>query len=70
MRGALRRALPPPDTHQAVRIEFYLSIANTLRSARSKAYQAVNSAMVEAYWNIGRMTLPRPGNTMGLRWMS
>ena len=39
----------------AVRREFYESIAEVLRTARSKAYRAVNFVMVEAYWNIGRM---------------
>jgi predicted nuclease of restriction endonuclease-like (RecB) superfamily len=39
----------------AVRGEFYESIAEVLRSARSNAYRAVNFVMVEAYWNIGRM---------------
>ena len=29
-------------------------IRNTLAEARSRAYSAVNSAMVEAYWEIGR----------------
>ena len=38
-----------------VRGEFYDSIAEVLRTARSKAYRAVNFVMVEAYWNIGRM---------------
>ena len=39
----------------AVRREFYESIAEVLRTARSKAYRAVNFVMVEAYWNTGRM---------------
>ncbi|MCR6544150.1 PDDEXK nuclease domain-containing protein [Dehalobacterium formicoaceticum] len=32
----------------------YQGIRNTLAEARSKAYSAVNSAMVEAYWEIGK----------------
>ncbi len=40
---------------RAVRGEFYESIANVLRAARSNAYRAVNFVMVEAYWNVGRM---------------
>jgi predicted nuclease of restriction endonuclease-like (RecB) superfamily len=40
---------------RAVRGEFYDSIAEVLRAARSNAYRAVNFVMVEAYWNIGRM---------------
>jgi hypothetical protein len=35
--------------------EFYESIADLLRTARSNAYRAVNFVMVEAYWNVGRM---------------
>ena len=33
----------------------YSSIKSILESARSKAYRAINFAMVEAYWNIGRV---------------
>ncbi len=35
--------------------EFYESVAEVLRAARSTAYRAVNFAMAEAYWNVGRM---------------
>lgn len=35
--------------------DFYQSIAEVLRAARANAYRAVNFAMVEAYWNVGRM---------------
>jgi len=44
-----------PSIRDAVRHEFYESIAEILRTARSKAYRAVNFTMVEAYWNLGRM---------------
>lgn len=33
---------------------FYSDIRSILQRARNKAYAAVNSAMVEAYWNIGK----------------
>ncbi len=33
---------------------FILDIRNMLDQARQKAYAAVNSFMVEAYWHIGR----------------
>lgn len=33
----------------------YLSIKEILNSARDKAYKAVNFAMVEAYWNVGKL---------------
>ena len=39
----------------ALRHEFYESVADLLRTARGKAYRAVNTVMVEAYWNVGRM---------------
>ena len=39
----------------ATRRDFYQSIAEILRAARANAYRAVNFAMVEAYWNVGRM---------------
>lgn len=34
--------------------EFYSSVADILRAARSSAYRAVNFAMVEAHWHVGR----------------
>lgn len=35
--------------------EFYQSVAAILRTARAKSYRVVNSVMIEAYWNVGRM---------------
>lgn len=35
----------------------YQQIRDVLTEARSQAYQAVNSAMVQAYWNIGRIII-------------
>lgn len=46
---------PADQILQTVQGEFYESIAEVLRAARSNAYRAVNFVMVEAYWNIGRM---------------
>jgi len=40
---------------KAVRGDFYESVAQILRAARVNAHRAVNFAMVEAYWTIGRM---------------
>ena len=37
------------------RPDFYQSIAEVLRAARANAYRAINFAMAEAYWNVGRM---------------
>jgi len=44
-----------PPIRDAVRHEFYESVAEILRNARAKVYRAVNFTMVEAYWNVGRM---------------
>jgi predicted nuclease of restriction endonuclease-like (RecB) superfamily len=38
-----------------LRAGFYKEVAAVLRSARARAYRAVNFAMVEAYWNVGRL---------------
>jgi hypothetical protein len=35
--------------------DFYQSVAEVLQAARANAYRAVNVAMVEAYWHVGRM---------------
>ena len=40
---------------------FYRGIKSILESARTKAYQAVNFAMVEAYWEIGRRIVAEQG---------
>lgn len=41
--------------------QFYEEIRQILESARSRAYQAVNSAMVEAYWQIGKSIVEEQG---------
>ena len=41
----------------AIRSEFYRNIAEILHTARQNAYRAVNFAMVEAYWNIGKLII-------------
>lgn len=33
----------------------YTEIKTVLENARTRAYKAVNSAMVQAYWHIGRL---------------
>jgi predicted nuclease of restriction endonuclease-like (RecB) superfamily len=45
----------PTAIEKAERCGFYESVAEILRAARTKAHRAVNFAMVEAYWTIGRM---------------
>ncbi len=42
------------DAGEPLPAEFYRSVADILRAARSSAYRAVNFAMVEAYWHVGR----------------
>jgi predicted nuclease of restriction endonuclease-like (RecB) superfamily len=39
---------------EVLRAEFYSYVSETLRTARSKAYRAIDSYMVDAYWNVGR----------------
>jgi len=36
-------------------IELYSKIKEILETARSKAYRAVNFAMTQAYWNVGKL---------------
>jgi len=54
---ARRKTVGKSDTPigDTLRHEFYESIADVLRTARGKAFRAVNTVMVEAYWNVGRM---------------
>ncbi len=42
------------QVREVLRPEFYSYISETLRAARSKAYKAIDSYMVDAYWNVGR----------------
>ena len=42
-------------------VNFYKHIKEILATARSKAYSAVNFAMVEAYWEIGKSIVERQG---------
>lgn len=40
---------------------FYEQVSTILNAARNKAYAAVNFAMVEAYWEIGRSIVEQQG---------
>lgn len=40
---------------------FYEQVSTILNAARNKAYAAVNLAMVEAYWEIGRSIVEQQG---------
>jgi hypothetical protein len=42
------------STPNVLDTNIYQTIRETLVKARTKAYAAINCAMVEAYWNIGR----------------
>ena len=46
---------------QLMDVEFYSRIREILASARAKAYSAVNFAMVEAYWEIGKSIVEKQG---------
>src|SRR5438132_10503608 len=39
----------------AAQPDFYQSVVDVVRVARSHAYRAINFVMVEAYWKVGRM---------------
>lgn len=40
---------------------FYKQVSSILNAARNKAYTAVNFAMVEAYWEIGKSIVDEQG---------
>jgi len=46
---------------QLVDNSLYQEIKAVLEGAKSRAYAAVNSAMVEAYWNVGRLIVEKQG---------
>lgn len=41
-------------SNQILDLTFYSQIKEILETARKKTYTAINFAMVEAYWEIGR----------------
>ncbi len=42
---------------EIIKDDFYRSVKEVLEAARSNVYRAVNFAMVEAYWNVGRLII-------------
>ena len=54
--------VPQKQSLQQDDTSIYQNIRTVLVSARQKAYSAVNSAMVEAYWEIGRQIEQAVGN--------
>ncbi|MCL2031850.1 MAG: DUF1016 N-terminal domain-containing protein [Methanomassiliicoccaceae archaeon] len=56
--------LGPPamvNDKQGIEKELFNDVREVLNIARNKAYAAVNNAMVEAYWNIGRLIVEKQG---------
>jgi len=53
---------PANELSQNEEVTIYQNIRTVLVSARQKVYSAVNSAMVEAYWEIGRQIMEAQKN--------
>ena len=49
------------DDGEPVSDVFYAHIREILEDARARSYSAVNSAMVHAYWDIGRSIVEQQG---------
>ena len=47
--------------NEMLNLEFYSNIKEILETARKKAYAAINFAMVEAYWEIGKRIVEMQG---------
>ncbi|MDL2207575.1 PDDEXK nuclease domain-containing protein [Desulfovibrio sp. OttesenSCG-928-M16] len=47
--------------NEIVDLQFYSQIRDILTTARNKVYSAVNFAMVEAYWHIGKSIVEKQG---------
>lgn len=47
---------------------FYKQVSSILNAARDKAYTAVNFAMVEAYWEIGKSIVDEQGGEKRSIW--
>lgn len=55
-----KKVIPPSASPSASELEtLYADIRQILEQARSRAYQAVNAEMVQAYWNIGRVIVEK-----------
>jgi hypothetical protein len=54
------------NTPNVLDTNIYQIIRETLVKARTKAYAAINFAMVEAYWNIGRQIAEAQGERAGM----
>ena len=47
--------------NEVIDLKFYDNIKEILENARRKSYNAVNFAMVEAYWEIGKSIVEKQG---------
>ncbi len=50
-----------PSSPETAEAELYASVREYIANAREKVYVAANSAMVEAYWNVGREIVEKQG---------
>ncbi len=57
----MRELSNPEGNSSIVSKELYKQVSSILSAARNKAYAAVNFAMVEAYWEIGRSIIEQQG---------
>jgi predicted nuclease of restriction endonuclease-like (RecB) superfamily len=51
-----------PASNSELRPTFYQEVRAVVRTARTRAYRAVNAAMVESNWNIGRLIVEEEQN--------
>ena len=50
-----------PSSPESIEAELYANVREYIANAREKVYVAANSAMVEAYWNVGREIVEKQG---------
>jgi len=48
---------PAMSEKEILETQFYAQITDVIKKARNKAYRSINSVMVRAYWNIGRLII-------------
>ena len=51
------------NKQEIIEQSFYLEVKQILDMAREKVYRTANFAMVEAYWNIGKLIVEKQGGT-------
>ena len=55
-------------SNEIIDLTFYSHIKEILEKARMKAYTAINFAMVEAYWEIGKSIVEMQGGSKTARY--